>query len=603
MKKVFIALGVLIFFVAGAIAYTWPAVVPIWEQRTDQFMSDGSDPTTSPFQFEMLHRNYLEQPLLFFYGAFPNRQFNAPEGFVAWYSTIEKVAGAFFPFFIPAEQTSALLAMILMVLNGLCFYGMSRSLGWRRDISIALAFAWSFSTFTRARAQVHPSLVGIYAIPLAVWGLHLLIKSCSPKNITLAAFCFLGCATSPHYYLIFLGLFSPFFLLFYFCFPQSRQHWARSLGALMVAVVPAALFLGTAILKPVPAEFQKNTANVFPVTGKSPSWPHPFLTVFSAQPRDYFAGDFAIGQHEWNPLREKIDLSIRKDPSIGNFHEHAVALRWVIWIAFILGLLFLIRNRKLVSLKTAEGSTIVLFLVWGTFSFLSSLAPDWGFMWGPSAWVHAAVEQIRVPSRLAIFMQFSVLMCLGFISRIWLARTELSARKISGLVGTFGILLVLDLPPFINPLPISPIVPSKSSLIEKKSGVCGLGMRFPHISASQYSLDFYYLIQSLRGTDCSILNPATENLRDYKMTLKFGYPNSHMLDQIANNDSSLKKDLIQFARCTQLDWIIFDPRVPPAFSLDFCILWGGEWMGKDLCRNKLPAAIVAMGRPDECITP
>lgn len=601
MKNLISCLGLLILFSIGAIAYTWPAAVPIWEQRTDQFMSDGSDPTTSPFQFEMLHRKYMQDPLFFFYGAFPNKQFNAPEGFVAWYSTVEKIAGAFFPWIVPSEQVSVLLAMVLMVLNGLCFYGMSRSLGWNKIISLGLAFAWSFSTFTRARAQVHPSLVGIFSIPLAILGLHVLIKDRSSKGVFKSALCFLGCATSPHYYLIFLGMFSPFFLGFYFCFSEVRQLWGRSLARLALAALPAVLILGVAVLKPVPSEFQKNIANVFPATGKAYVWPHPFLTIFSAQTRDYFAGDFAVGTFEWNPLRNEINQSIRQDSSIGNFHEHAVALRWVLWLALFIGIVFYLKNRKTIPIKSPERNCLFLFLFWGLFSFLSSLAPDWGFIWGPSAWIHALIEQIRVPSRLGIFTQFTVLMCIGYLAEAWLSVTQLSPRKLKGLLWAFPILVILDLPPVINPLPISKIVPALVPLIAKKEGPCGLGMRFPHASASQMILDFYYLIQSLRGTDCSILNPATENLRDVKMTSKFGYSNLYMLDKIIANDDQLKKEIIQFATCNKLDWIIFDPRVPSVFSEDLCKNWGGDWMGQNLCRNKAPVGYIPMGRPDECL--
>lgn len=415
MKTVSYHLMLIAFFLLGAIAYTWPGPLAIWEARSDIFMSDGTDPTTNPFQFDTIHREYIKNPKLFFYGAFPDFKLNAPEGHVVWYSTNEKIAGALFPFFVPIEQTGVLFGIVLLAVNGLIFYALGRSLSWSKLLSFGLAIAWAFSVYTRTRVQVHVSLGGVYIVPLAFLALSTLMKNPNRKGVLLASICFFGCATSAHYYLIFMTVFSPFLLLFFLSNSEVRSTWKVSLGRLVLAVLPATIFLALSFLNPVPSEFKKNIVNVFPNTGQSENWPHPFLKIYSANLEDYFTGDIAIGKLDINPAREVFTEFVRDNIKVGNYHEHAHGIRWTIWIAFMVAIIFVIRNRTNFSLKTFEGAGLLSLLLFGVFAFLCSIDPDWGFMWGPAAWIHWLVEQIRVPNRAGIFTHFCILVFIGIV--------------------------------------------------------------------------------------------------------------------------------------------------------------------------------------------
>jgi hypothetical protein len=601
VKRILSAVAVFLVFVFGAVVYTLPGPVGIWEQRTDVFMSDGTDLTTNPFQFDMLHREYTEHPSRFFYGAFPNHRSNAPEGVVDWYSTLEKVAGVLFPFFVPVEQVSVLFALVLMILNGVGFYGMARKMNWHRALALGLSIAWAFSAYTRARAQVHAGLVGIYAIPFAIWGLLILQKDRSWKGILKSIVCFLVCATSVHYYLIFLAFTAPFFLAFYFSFPETRKKWQQSIKVLLLAVAPAVLFLAFCFLKPVPSDFKNHVKNMLPQTGESQVWPHPFVTVFSASPEDYFSGDIAIGKTDWNPLRSMINDDIRSDLRQGNLHEHALGIRWVLWLFLIVALIYATKNRSMLNPRKKEGAIVLLFLVFGIFAFLASLPPDWGLIWGPSAWIHWAIPQIRVPNRMGIFVYFSLLILVGTIAQAWLNKTSLSQKTRAVLVWLFPILIVLDFPPVMNAMPMSPTIPSRQSAVADKAGPCGLGYHFPHVSTTSETGRFYYLLQSLRGTDCSVLNPSEIGMRDLLLTTLFGYQNKTMLEKVLKNDPSVRKTLADFAICTHLDWIAYDPRLPKAFIQDSCHDWGGKLVSPDFCRSQNPVTTVPIGLPDECL--
>jgi hypothetical protein len=562
--------GVLIIFVLGAILYTWPASTAIWEARTDVFMSDGTDQTTAPFQFDLVHQAYLNNPSLFLYGAFPNSRMDAPEGMVSWFSVAEKIAGAIFPFFTPIEQVGVLLALVLLVANGLAFYGMSRSLGWNRMLSLALSIAWAFSAYTRARVQVHVGLAGVYIVPMAIWGIRILQMDRSKRGIIKASLCFIVCATVNHYYLIFMVMFSPFLAMFYFSSRGVRESLVKATLAVFMALTPAMLFLAMAFLKPVPSDFQLHVSNVLPITGKSEVWPHPFLTVYSANLEDYFSGDIAIGANDINSIRGSMTEDIRKDMRIGNFHEHAHGIRWVIWLAFVFSLAFALSKRRQFFKGGDEEVFLLVFLAFGFFSFLVSLPPDWGFIWGPSAWIHRAVEQVRVPNRAGIFVHFCILVIVGVALQTWFLKSKMSERIRNILMGVFLLVVIFDFPPFMNSMPMAQTIPSRASLIGQKPGHCGLGFHFPYTSGAQDSLRYYYLLQSFRGTDCSILNASAVSQRDFRLSQLLGYGNKNLMKQVMENEKSAQDQLIRFARCNKLDWLVFDPRVSEVFVQEVC---------------------------------
>jgi len=602
MKVILNFLLIAAFFTLGAIAYTWPGPLAIWESRTDVFMSDGTDPTASPFHFDVLFRGYQKDPGLFFYGGFPNPQLDGPEGFVSWYSPIEKIAGAILPFFTPVEQVATLLGILLLVANGLSFYALGRILGWGKVLSLALSTAWAFSVYTRTRTQVHAALSGTYIVPLAFLGVTLLMKDRSRKGVILSALCFLGCATAAHYYLIYMAVFLPFLVLYYFSDSEVRTNVKRSLTRALFAAIPAVLFLVVSFLMPAPSEFKDRVAHVLPSTGEAQEWPHPFVTFFSADIKDYFTGDVAIGESDINPFRAKIDNIIRKDVRLGsNFHEHAQGIRWTIWIGFIFAIVYVFKTRKKLSPWQFEKLSIFVFLAFGLFAFLCSLSPDWGLIWGPSAWIHWLVSQIRVPNRAGIFVHFCVLMVLGFVINQWLKSSDLKVKTKNILMGLFFVVVILDFPPFMNEMPMAKIVPSIKSQYQSISENCGLGFHFPYVSGTQDSLRFYTLLQRLRGTDCAVLNSTSPSQRDLKTTTLFGYQNQKFLKLILDNDDRVHSALIEFAKCNKLRWLVFDTRVPGVFIERFCRTWDGTLVSPDFCVSKSPKQDAPIGLPDQCL--
>lgn len=602
MKAILNFLLLVAFFALGAIAYTWPGPLAIWEGRTDVFLSDGTDPTASPFQFDVIHRGLQKHPELFFYGGFPNLQLDAPEGFVAWFSFTEKLAGALFPYFIPVEQVATLLGISLLIINGLSFYALGRILSWSKILSLAIGSAWAFSVYTRTRTQVHAALSGVYIVPLAFLGISILMRDRSKKGFLLSALCFLGCATSAHYYLIYMAVFLPFLALYYFSSQEVRRDWRYALLRVSLAALPAVIFLLVSFLMPAPAEFKARVAHVLPMTGQSTDWPHPFVSTFSADVADYFSGDVAVGENDINPLRAEVDRGIRRSLiSGGNFHEHAQGVRWFVWIGFVFSLVYMCRYRRRFPIGQFEGAATYVFILFGFFSFLCSITPDWGPIWGPSAWIHWLVPQIRVPNRAGIFVHFSVLMILGIITNNCIKNLKFNQKTKRILCGLFFVVLILDFPPFMNEMPMAKTVTAIASQYPSLIDNCGLGFHFPYTSGTQDSLRFYTLLQRLRGTDCAVLNSASASERDYKMALLFGYQNQELLNRIVANDKGVLQVLLAFANCNKLHWVAFDSRTPVPFTESFCRAWNGHLLNSDFCVANASIEDVHVGLPDQCL--
>jgi hypothetical protein len=296
-----------------------------------------------------------------------------------------------------------------------------------------------------------------------------------------------------------------------------------------------------------------------------------------------------------------LNEKIRKDPHVANFHEHALGIRWILWITVLLAFVSVLRHRRDFSWSSSQGGGFWTMAALGTFAFLASLPPDWGFMWGPSAWIHRLVEQIRVPNRLGIFVHFSLLVISGVFFQHWLRQSRQSLKIQRAVLLAFFVLILLDFPPGLNPMPMASTVPSRSILFSMKQGPCGLGMHFPYLSGSHNTLAFYQFLQSLRGTDCSVLNANSENTRDTALIELFGYQNKSMINKILANDPGLKMQWARFAQCNNLDWLIFDSKLPQAFVQDVCHSFGGQWMGQGLCRSLAPVRETPLGRPDVCL--
>ena len=77
-------LGVVALFSLLAMAYVYPGGTAMLEGRTDIVMSDGTDPSTLPYQYSLLRSISRTKPTHLLYGAVPAATLGAPEGFALW---------------------------------------------------------------------------------------------------------------------------------------------------------------------------------------------------------------------------------------------------------------------------------------------------------------------------------------------------------------------------------------------------------------------------------------------------------------------------------------------------------------------------------------
>lgn len=590
------ALSLLFFF--GAVAYTWPAFQWVTEGRKDIFMSNGTDLTAAVFHFGALHDAYLKDPSLLLYGAFPHVQMDAPYGEISWFSPTEKIAGLLIPFFVPLEQVTTIYALLLITASGLAFFAMGRLFKWPDPISLALSIAWAFSTYIRARAQVHTSLDGLYFLPILICAILLLRGGPTRRHGFAAGLCFFGWATAPHYYLIMSLFFFPFFFLFVLSDSELRTTKIKFWKPVFMAILPAVLFLGWSFLKPAPSEAVAKTQTVLPLTAAPTVGPHPFLIMFAAKPIDYFTGDIAIGAEDINPLRKSISTFVRSNLGYSNTHERTAGIRWTIWLCFLVSLVVLIRRNRNEGITRDEKLALGSFLGLAIFAFMTSLEPDWGFMWGPVYWLNSVVAQIRVPNRASLFVHFSVLVLIG-MTFTWLwQQAKAKQRKF---FWALPLIVFLDFPPFMNDMPGAPIVPARAEKLPGHGHDCGIGFQFPYVSGAVDSLRYYYLMQSMRGTDCSFLNASYVSARNEIMDHAFGLTQG-LVDQINANSPFLKSRLIHFLTCNHVHWATFDTRIPQPWTQDVCQSLGGSMIMDDLCQRS-PEAI-AQDPPsttDQCL--
>ncbi|NJM09559.1 MAG: hypothetical protein HC883_01265 [Bdellovibrionaceae bacterium] len=151
--------------------------------------------------------------------------------------------------------------------------------------------------------------------------------------------------------------------------------------------------------------------------------------------------------------------------------------------------------RRLAHLAQAARKLQAGLLIFGLFSFWLSLSPDWPWQGsGPAYWLHTLVSQIRVPSRAGIYVHFAALLLAGLFVHFrrlkWLA-----------LPGLLPLLMIVDLPPFWQPMPISPVRPPLQALMGKE---CGAGLYFPYVAGDAGMLQDYYFLQEMRGSKCGI---------------------------------------------------------------------------------------------------
>lgn len=583
-----------VVFLSCAIAYVHPGASLLFSGETTRVMGDGTDSLTAPYQYWILDWTRQHHPERLLYGSVAVETYSAPNGTAIWNPWIERISVFLLTPFVALEQMSTAWVILFMALNGLTVVLLGRIQGWPTPLSVGLGLCWAFSAYVRARAKVHITFVGLYHLPLIFLALAILQKKHDRRSIFFASFALLAAATTSHYYLIYSIFFAPFFLLYFFSAAEVRLNWKPRLRALILASLPAIILLAQGALFRIPAEFKGKIARELPVTGESATWPHPYTEIFSARPLDYLGGDVAIGLGDWNFLRKSVTDAIHQDIGQGNHHERANGIRWII-LGFLAAVCILLVRRRL---EAALKWPVLALLCFAVFAFWASLSPSYFGFLGPSGWLHALVAQMRVPSRAGVFVHFAILLLVGHVLAHWIQTAKYKILCKPKFLWLLPLAAFLDFPPFLNAMPIAPVLPRYQILQNSDPRDCGLGMRFPYVSGAIGLLDFYYFLQRMRGSACVFVNTDAPDARDAAFFQKLG-PHEANVKRMMASEEGMKEDLIRVANCLSLRWIIFDSRLPGHWRAEVCARWGGGLSESEVCMR--PAQPPFTGDPGSCV--
>lgn len=558
--------GVVLFFAVLPVFYLWPAFTPVLTGDLTHVMSDGTDSATLPYMYGALRETLSENPGELFYGAVPSRHLNAPQGLALWIPWSERSLALFASGFVPLEHVSTVYVALLMFLNALCMYGLGRYLGWPQALSLAMAIAWAFCPFTRARAQVHAGFAGTYHVPLVFLSCLWALNGSSRRTFVAALSGFLAVAMAPHYFVITLAFLMPFWLGASWLLSEKKNF-----KRLILAALPALALLAWCFIKPLPTDLVTAGAAPKPPSGETEGGePHLFLNRYAARSIDYFTGDIALGTADINPLRAMLTEHALTNLGGSNPHERANGVRWLIWLMVVIALARTTKDNR------ASQAALVMM---GAFAFWLSMPPP-----GPSYWLYSTVSQIRVPSRAGIFVHFAAILVAGQAARTWNKKVLLA----------LPFLFLLELPPGLQSMRISRVRPALTSLAGDN---CGAGMYYPYVAGNWGVLEDYHFLQELRGTRCGVINRQWPDAGSEKMYQAMGL-SVPVLNAFNAQDPPTFRRLNFVADCAGLSFIVFDPRTTTTARAKFCAEWGGQISEPRVCK-KGPRALLK--NPAECL--
>ncbi|MBX3022828.1 MAG: hypothetical protein KF799_14230 [Bdellovibrionales bacterium] len=578
-----------------AYAYLYPGSQAWLERRTDIVMSDGTDITAVPYSWDLLKREWEQHPSHWLYGTVWADAGDPERGNPMWIAWSERLISLPSLYINSVEQSSASIAIALILLNVLTMYGLGRILKWPPWIAFALALAWGFCAYTRARAQVHPSLAGTYHIPLLFIGLLLTVRGVSWRSTAAATLAFLAAAMAPHYYVVTAVFLTPALLIYVYLQPEFSKEWRRILVRLCAATLPAILFLAFNLRFTIPSDAKLSATMALPATGETATGElHPFLSIYAARPIDFFTSDLGLagGLRDPNPLKtvlnEAVVEDLTKDGRNGNAHERTNGIRWLIWLLAAAALVTTVRKPR------GENRTQIWFFAGlAAFTFCLSLSPE-ALGYGPSAWLYKLVSQIRVSARAGTWVHF----CLLMITGIWLSSSLAGERlrRWAALPALLAVMVVLEYPPLWQTVRMAEIAPPYATLARDK-GACGTGMYFPLVSNHMGSIVYYRFLQRTRGSDCHMLNSFADLKRLSYITNLFP-PTGEYLANLAG-DMITPIRLQKLAQCVPLSFVAFDPAVPIHLVSDYCKNLGWLLTEDRLCVS--PQKGVPLAKfPDQC---
>ncbi len=577
--------------------YLSPGSRFLFEGKKDVVLSDGTDQLTAPYIYSLVLDRLAQHPTEFFYGAVYSEKVNPPMGFVFWMNWLEKIFLVISTFFLPLEQINAGISFAFIFLSGFSMFCLGRFLSWNKWISLGMGMSWGFNAFTLARAKVHPGFTALFFLPLLFIVLKMIQEKMTTKNKIIAAIILLIAFLGPQYFIVTTAFLLFFWLVYLYLISEGINSFKLKLKNLIVVSIIPIFVLIWIMIMPVPSEVKNQVIDLYPATGESTSGVHPFMYQFAADPLDYLSGNLGLTLSDVNPLKEQININIYQGLAQkgSNNHEHAVGIRWVL-LAFVFIVVYLLIKRKN-YFNINEKNEIYFFLALGIFTFYLSLSPSiLGMEVGPSLWLHKLISQIRVPSRAGVFVHFSVLMITGIFLNKLLQSDPLIAKKYKFINYLFPVLIFLEFPPIYD-VPTSTIVQSRISLANKN---CGLGMYFPYVSASYDLLTFYRFQQSMRNTNCYMLNSISPLQQRDSLLLNNFAKHPTIMEKISNNDSRLTNSFVSFAQCMSLDWIVFDEQVPLEWRKKTCDQLGWQLNDDFTCVGRFSGRSITK-EPIECL--
>ncbi len=586
---------IIIVFITLSFLYLSPGSKYLFEKRTDFVLSDGSDQVASPYVYNLFFERLKEHPTEFFYGAAFTDKVNSPNGFVMWFSWVDKIIALILSLIIPIEQISAALSFVYMTFSGLSMYALGKYLKFNRWISLGLGISWGYNAFTIARAQVHPGFDALFFLPILFLVFTILKEKATLKKGITASLLLLLVAIVPQYFVLITAFLSPFWL-YYILFGSEKK--IQIIKRTVTVVFPSFVLLLWTITMPISLSVRDNVQEIYPKTGESETGIHPFMYQFAANPIDYISGNIGITLRDWNPLKEQINRSIYiwLNENNSNTHEHALGIRWLIIILSLFPILYILFKPNYFT--SFEKKQFYFFYTLAFFTFLTSLSPLlFGFEIGPSLWLHKAISQIRVPSRAGVFVHFSLLMIAGLFLQKITQKMEFPKNLRSIIPIIFPILILLELPPNES-LPVSPILESNKAL---SAPHCGLGMYFPYVTGNFYMLAYYNFLQMMRESNCSVLNSISwQKEKDTALLNNFA-KHPQIFKAINENDPKFKDHFIKFVKCMPLEWIFFDKEVSMDWKQNVCKELGWSMPNNTTCTDQFSGKIQKVKSVQECL--
>lgn len=586
--------AVIVLYAICAFAWLHPASALLFtDGRT--MIGEASDSLTNPWQYQIVLEQARHAPWRLLYGALYTDRIGAPEGYAVFIPLSERLLVLALAPLLDAGRMPTAVVAAYMIGSAAAMHACGRLLGWPRLVAFALGLAWAICPHTRARAECHIALVGVYFAPATVMALRLAAGAppalawSRRRSLLVASALLLAAAASAHYYAMLLVAFSPLLIALFLLLRDAPLRSApRDLGWTALAASPGLLLLLATQLAPVPREAAGRLAAAAPESASVEEQRQRSLRVFGAQPMDYLGGDVRFGDRDLLPFRPAITREIRRQTPV-NSHERTNGVRWTL-LGASAALAIALTSRRLRRRGTTTARRVGAWaLVLGVIAFFTSFAVDdlhvFGVDVAPVRLVARVLPSFRVSNRVGVLVHFAAAIATGTlaaeIARALAARARgpqrderRTALAISSAPGAALLVLVL-----LEYLPLHPVivapVPEARRDLDPPAGACGDGILVPYVTYDFQAEDYYAAMSELRESSCKVLHTAYLSSADKVLLARLG---------AATFDEEAVQRHVSFARCTRARWVMFRLDPPETFRRAVCEELGFTFVAHDMCR-------------------